>query len=169
MSESTFNFNDELKELFEEGSDSGIAFMKFFRLFNVKLQGKDDGSLTYGKDSVDEEINQKYLVALRDYIREQRKWVSDHNGKPESVECRRRIWFFVHKLVEIGAFDRTIRRDIMWWMDVCMERTFEGTQVRIESVRGEPRWARGAGITNAPVVEHTLPTTSTGIEFGYFQ
>lgn len=32
-------------------------------------------------------------------------------------ECRRRMWFFVQKLIEFGAFCRADRRDIINWMD----------------------------------------------------
>jgi hypothetical protein len=36
-----------------------------------------------------------------------------------SLNCGKMLWFFYQKLIDVGAFNAEIRRDILVYMEVC--------------------------------------------------
>jgi hypothetical protein len=50
-------------------------------------------------------------------LKAQKSWIRKEKTNVSRKECRRRMWFFVQKLIEFGAFCRADRRDIITWMD----------------------------------------------------
>lgn len=126
--------------------DHGTAFYKFFDLFRISLGDAPEEGITrglhYGKQSSDSSLSDEQLKALKTYMKAQKSWVRKQQKAADKAECRRRMWFWVQKLIELGAFDRATRRDITYWMDTAIERTFEGCEVRLFSMNGEPAFAR---------------------------
>jgi hypothetical protein len=147
----------EYKEYFQGLGDHGTAFYKFFDLFRINLgDAKEEGmsrGLHYGKQASDSSLSDEVLRALKTYLKTQRSWIRKQEKTADHVECRRRMWFWCQKLIEVGAFDRYIRRDICVWMDFAMERTMEGVQVRIESYKGNFVMAKDLTNTTTPSLE----------------
>lgn len=139
----------EYKDFLEGLGDHGSAFYKFFDLFKINLgESVEDGmtrGLHYGKQASDSSLSDEQLRALKSYLKLQRSWIRKEKLNASKAECRRRMWFWTQKLMELGAFDRPTRRDIMYWMDVCIERSFEGCELRILSQSGEPTFVRKGG------------------------
>lgn len=140
------DFQVEYNEFLNGLGDHGAAFYKFFELFKINLgdspeEGMSRG-LHYGKQASDSSISDENLKALKAYLKAQKSWLRKQEKNADKTECRRRIWFWVQKLIELGAFDRPTRRDITYWMDVCMERTYEGCDIRILNQAGVPGYIR---------------------------
>ena len=145
-------WEEEYAETFAKFADHGSATLKFFELFEVKEGMAADGAwklgLFWGKHfspaftRTEEEIR-----AVKQYLRAQRSWLKKEKSAAPAVECRRRMWFFVQKLRELGAFEPRAMRDICYWMDIAMDRTLEGCELRVESVGGQIAYAT----TGAPV------------------
>ena len=126
--------------------DHGAAFFKFFDLFKINLGDSIEDGMTkgihYGKQASDASLPDEQLRALKSYLKAQRSWIRKQQVNADKTECRRRIWFWTQKLIEFGAFDRPTRRDITYWMDVCMERSYEGCDIRILNQGGVPGYIR---------------------------
>ncbi len=149
------DFQAEYDDFFNSLGDSGAATFKFFELFRVCMgddtraphqKGEDSGPQTrglhYGKQATDASLSDEALRALKSYLKTQRSWLRKEQANVDKAECRRRMWFWTQKLIELGAFDRSTRRDIVYWMDVAIERTFEGCELRLLSSGGQPAFAR---------------------------
>ncbi len=131
---------EEYDLIFESLGDAGAAFFKFFDLFRVNL-GDADGiskGVHYGKDCSCYSATDDQLKQLKNYLKAQKSWIKIHEKKASPAECRRRMWFWTQKLKEWNLFDMRTRRDIMYWMDTAMERSMEGTMVRVEYLNGQP-------------------------------
>lgn len=131
--------------------DHGAAFFKFFELFSINL-GDEEGlrkGLHYGKQASDSSLSDEQLRALKTYLKSQKSWMRKQKKDAKHADCRRRMWFWTQKLIEFGAFDRPTRRDITYWMDVCMERSYEGCEVRILHQNGNPAFLRSETIKSS--------------------
>lgn len=114
----------EYKDFFEGLGDTGTFTYKFFDLFRVNL-GNGEGEkgeklvkgLHWGKEASDDELTDEQLKELKAYLKTQKSWIRKEMRNVKHSECRRRMWFFVQKLIEYGAFCRADRRDIIIWMD----------------------------------------------------
>lgn len=145
MSAANLPILEEYDSMYAELGDHGSAFFKFFDLFRVILGESDETpakGIHYGKDCHDDNIEDDLLKAFKVYLKQQKTWIKKEGKKASALECRRRMWFFMSKLKEWDIFDMRIRRDISFWMDVCMERTMEGTMVRLEYFNGQPILAK---------------------------
>lgn len=118
------NLDAEYKDFFENLGDAGTYTYKFFDLFRVNL-GNGEGEkgeklmkgLHWGKEVSEEELTDEQLRELKSYLKAQKSWIRKEQKSISRKECRRRMWFFVEKLQEYGAFTRVDRRDIVNWMD----------------------------------------------------
>ena len=137
------NLEAEYKDFFEGLGDAGTYTYKFFDLFRVNL-GNGDGEngdssskgrahsttsssgvggeklvkgLHWGKEASDDKLTDEQLRELKTYLKAQKSWIRKEKTQISRKECRRRMWFFVQKLLEYGAFTRPERRDIISWMD----------------------------------------------------
>jgi hypothetical protein len=127
------DYQTEYDDMFATLGDHGAAFFKFFDLFRVCL-GDGEGltkGLHYGKDCSDTKLSDEVLRELKSFLKTQRTWLRKAPEKATPNETRRRMWFWTQKLIEIGAFDRSIRRDIVTWMDICIERSMEDCDFKI--------------------------------------
>ena len=118
------DFEEEYKDFFENLDEHGTYAYKFFELFRVYLgSGQDEKGepvekgLHWGKDTSDDELTDEQLRALKTYVKTQKTWLRKEKKNASATECRRRMWFFVQKLLEFGAFTRSERREIILWMD----------------------------------------------------
>ena len=134
------DFIEEYQQIFDELGDAGAAFFKFFDSFRINVGDGDNfpRSLQYGKDCTWNGGTNEELRQLKNFWKAQKSWLRKEGKNVSAAECRRRMWFWVCKLKEINAFDLRTRRDILYWMDTCMERSLEGSMVRVEYLNGQP-------------------------------
>jgi len=118
------DFQAEYKDFFEGLGDAGTYTYKFFDLFKVNLgNGEDEKGnklvkgLHWSKDCSDEELTDEQLKELKTYLKQVKSWIRKEQKQVKASECRRKMWFFVQKLLEFGAFTRGERREIILWMD----------------------------------------------------
>jgi hypothetical protein len=92
---------------------------KFFELFRVCLKDTDDEKrgFYWSVNAVDTELSDEILVAFKTFLKAKRSELK--KCKVSDVNCGKMLWFFYHKLLEVGAFNDIIRRDIMAYMDIC--------------------------------------------------
>jgi hypothetical protein len=114
----------EYKEFFDELGQAATYTYKFFELFKVNLgNGEDnDGNklvkgIHWSKDCSDEELTDEQLRELKSYLKQVKTWIRKEKKQAKASECRRRMWFFLQKLLEFGAFTRGERREMIVWMD----------------------------------------------------
>ncbi len=114
----------EYKDFFEGLGDVGTYTYKFFDLFKVNLgNGEDDKGnklvkgLHWSKDCSDEELTDEQLKELKTYLKQVKSWIRKEQKQIKASECRRKMWFFLQKLLEYGAFTRGERREMILWMD----------------------------------------------------
>lgn len=114
----------EYKDFFEGLGDAGTHTYKFFDLFRVTLgNGEDEHGtklvkgLHWSKDAVEDSLTDEQLKELKSYLKQQKSWLRKEQTKVSASECRRRMVFFVQKLLELGAFTRGERREMILWMD----------------------------------------------------
>ena len=118
------SFDAEYKDFFEGLGDTATYTYKFFDLFRVNL-GNGEGEkgeklvkgLHWSKDCSEEGLPDEQLRELKSYLKQQKTWLRKEQTQIKASECRRRMWFFVQKLLEFGAFTRGERREIILWMD----------------------------------------------------
>jgi len=114
----------EYKEFFDELGQAATYTYKFFDLFKVNLGNGEDGKgnklvkgLHWSKDCSDEELSDEQLKELKSYLKQIKSWIRKEKKDIKPSECRRRMWFFLQKLLEFGAFTRGERREMILWMD----------------------------------------------------
>jgi hypothetical protein len=114
----------EYKDFFEGLGDVGTYTYKFFDLFKVNLgNGEDEKGnklvkgLHWSKDASDEELTDEQLKELKTYLKQVKSWIRKEQKQIRASECRRKMWFFLQKLLEYGAFTRGERREMILWMD----------------------------------------------------
>ena len=124
MAMAQFTMLEEYDAIFEELGTAGAAFYKFFDMFRVELEGNDSTvkGVHFGKIGVWTFGTDEQLKELKSYWKEQRKWIKKEGKAASSVECRRRIWFWVSRVLEWNMFHLNIRKEIYWWFDTCEER-----------------------------------------------
>lgn len=118
------NLQAEYKDFFDGLGDVATYTYKFFDLFRVNL-GHGDGEngeklikgLHWSKDASEEELSDEQLRELKAYLKQQKSWLRKEQKAVKNTECRRRMWFFLQKLLEFGAFTRGERREMILWMD----------------------------------------------------
>ena len=113
------DFQAEYKDFFEGLGDCAAFTYKFFDLFRVNL-GNGEGlvkGLHWGKDTSDETLTDEQLKELKSYLKQTKSWIRKEQKDASPTECRRRMVFFVQKLLEFGAFTRGERREMITWMD----------------------------------------------------
>lgn len=118
------DLQSEYKEFFDELGQAATYTYKFLDLFKVNLgNGEDnDGNklvkgIHWSKDCSDEELTDEQLKELKSYLKQAKSWVRKEKKAAKPSECRRKMWFFVQKLLEFGAFTRGERREMIVWMD----------------------------------------------------
>ena len=114
----------EYKDFFDGLGDAGAYTYKFFDLFKVNLgNGEDDKGnklvkgLHWSKDCSEEELSDEQLKELKTYLKQVKSWIRKEQRSVKASECRRKMWFFLQKLLEFGAFTRGERREMILWMD----------------------------------------------------
>jgi hypothetical protein len=114
----------EYKDFFEGLGTVGTYTYKFFDLFKVNLgDGVDnDGNklvkgLHWSKDCSEEELPDEQLKELKAYLKQVKSWIRKEQQTIKANDCRKKMWFFMQKLLELGAFTRGERREMILWMD----------------------------------------------------
>jgi hypothetical protein len=114
----------EYKDFFEGLGSTATYAYKFFDLFKVNLgNGEDEKGqklvkgLHWSKDCSEEELSDEQLRELKSYLKQTKSWLRKEQKMVKASECRRKMWFFLQKLLEYGAFTRGERREMILWMD----------------------------------------------------
>lgn len=118
------DFQAEYKDFFEGLGDAGTYTYKFFDLFRVNLgNGEDEKGnkvvkgIHWSKDTSDGDLSDEQLKELKTYLKHVKSWIRKEQSAVKASECRRKMWFFLQKLLEFGAFTRSERREMILWMD----------------------------------------------------
>jgi len=124
MSAGHLSFSDEYDAIFQELGDIGAAFWKFFGMFKIQTEVEDSNvkGVSFGKVGIWTAGTDDQLKELKTYWKDQRKWIKKEGLHANMAECRRRMWFFVSRILEWDMFHVNIRREIYWWFDTCEER-----------------------------------------------
>jgi hypothetical protein len=86
---------------------------KFLDLFKVSL--KEDRGLYWGKQAVDKNLSDEELLAFKNYLKAKKAEIRKDGKAP----CAKILWFLYQKLLEHGAFDINVRREIRSYLDLC--------------------------------------------------
>jgi len=92
---------------------SAVSY-KFLSLFRVVTAGDEKG-LHWSTDAHDTRLSDEALEAIRLYLKAKKAGLR----KGAEKDYAKVLWFFYQKLLEIGAFDRTIRAEIRSYLDLC--------------------------------------------------
>jgi hypothetical protein len=114
----------EYKDFFEGLGDVATYAYKFFDLFKVNLgEGVDEKGvkqmkgLHWSKDCSEDTLTDEQLREFKTYLKQVKSWIRKEQKACKASECRRKMWFFLQKLLELGAFTRGERREMILWMD----------------------------------------------------
>lgn len=124
MSAGQLSMSEEYDAMFEELGDVGAAFWKFFDMFRI-IQEKEedvDRGVHFGKIGTWIFGTDEQLKELKAYWKDQRKWIKKEGKGASALECRRRMWFWMSRIVEWNQFNPSIRKEVYWWFDTCEER-----------------------------------------------
>lgn len=124
MSAGQLSMTDEYSAMFEDLGDTGSAFWKFFDMFRVHIEPENGVAkgLHFSTMGVWSTGTDEQLKELKSYWKDQRKWIKKEGKAAKPSECRRRMWFFVSKVLEWNMFHINTRKEIYWWFDTCEER-----------------------------------------------
>ena len=118
------NLDAEYKDFFEGLGCAATYTYKFFDLFKVNLgNGEDDKGnklvkgLHWSKDASDDGLTDEQLKEIKTYLKQVKSWLRKEQQNVKASDCRRKMWFFIQKLLEFGAFSRSERREMILWMD----------------------------------------------------
>lgn len=107
-----------LQQEYEEGIQAlGEHRMKFYKC--LSLFGFENGNeFHFGENMVCCIHDRDKYEQLKDYIKEQKKWVRANNASPS--ELRLRLWWVCQKLLEFADFTSAEFRTIIQWIDFCL-------------------------------------------------
>ena len=105
----------EYVEGFDTLGPQGAVFFKFFSLFSAK-----EDTVKFGRNIMDDEIDQKVVSEIRFYIKQQREWIREE--RRPAHEMRRRMWCIVEKIIEYGLFSSSDQKHVMIWIDICLDK-----------------------------------------------
>jgi hypothetical protein len=116
------DIGEEYKDMALNIPNHIAATYKFFQLFHICLTTTNQEfpkGIHWSTDAHDDELPDELLISLRDFLKQTRSLLKSQPDDMTPAKCKRRMWFWVQKLLEAGAFDRSVRREIILWMDVC--------------------------------------------------
>jgi hypothetical protein len=89
---------------------------KFLNLFHVVIKdGSEKRGLYWTTDIVDSKLSDDALLAIKVFLKTKKASLLKGVDKEHS----KILWFFYQKLLELGAFDITIRSEIRAYLDLC--------------------------------------------------
>jgi hypothetical protein len=107
------DFLEEYNEMHTINAKVAVTY-KFLDLFKVSL--KEDKGLYWGKQAVDKNLTDEELLAFKNYLKAKKTEV---RKDVKVQDCGKIIWFLYQKILEHGAFDLNVRREIRSYMDLC--------------------------------------------------
>jgi hypothetical protein len=104
-----------LQREYEEGMNIlGESRMKFYKCFD--LFSFDNGNEIHFGDNIATLCEDKsHYDTLKEYIKEQKKWVRSEEAIPDA-ELHRRLWWLSYKILQFGLFSPTEARLILQWI-----------------------------------------------------
>jgi len=110
------DFLAEYDEMETIPQNMAVAY-KFLNLFKVVLTDSEKEKRgLYWSSVSDIDLSDDILHAIKAYLKAKKSELrkSDPKAKPGKM-----LWFFYQKLLEVDAFDSTVRRDILAYMELC--------------------------------------------------
>lgn len=89
---------------------------KFLNLFRVVIKdGSEKRGLYWTTDIIDSKLSDEALIAIKTFLKAKKAALI----KGVEKDHAKILWFFYQKLLELGAFDITIRGEIRAYLDLC--------------------------------------------------
>lgn len=107
-----------MQQEYEEGLQAlGEHRMKFYKCLSL-FSFENGNELHFGETVACYIHERDKYDQLKEYIKEQKKWVRITEVEPK--ELRLRLWWFCQKLLEISSFTSSEFRTILQWIDFCL-------------------------------------------------
>ena len=108
-----------LQQEYEEGLQTlGEHRMKFYKCLSL-FSFENGNEVHFGENIACYIHDRDKYEQLKEYIKEQKKWVRTTEGvHPSELRCR--LWWFCQKLLEFASFTSAEFRTILQWVDFCL-------------------------------------------------
>jgi hypothetical protein len=116
------SFQLEYEEGHDTLTDAGVVFFKFFSLLSVRIHGEDDISVRFGRNILDDTVSLDTAQKLKAFLKEQKEWIRGQGKRVSLLEVKRRMWWLVEKILELGIFTTSEQKHIMIWLDICLDQ-----------------------------------------------
>ena len=117
------SFQLEYEEGHDTLTDAGVVFFKFFSLMSVKIHSDDEITVRFGRNIVDDTVSLDTAQKLKAFIKEQKEWIRVQGKRASVLEVKRRLWWLVEKIIELGVFTTAEQKHVMIWLDICLDQT----------------------------------------------
>lgn len=114
------DFHQEYQEGFDTLGDVSTIFYKFFSALSVKIRGQEV-EIRFGRGIVDEDVPLQTAEKFREYLKEQREWIREQGKDANPKELKRRLWWVVTKIIDLGIFTNSEQKSVMIWLDICLD------------------------------------------------
>ena len=100
-----------LQQEYEAGMQAlGQPRMQFYKLLSLfSFEGGNE--VHFGEGIAGFCNDRTYYEQLKEYIKEQKKWVRSESGTPSDIQSR--TWWLYHKIVAFGIFSSSELRTIL--------------------------------------------------------
>lgn len=116
------SFQLEYEEGYDTLTDAGVVFFKFFSLLSVKIHSEDDIAVRFGRNIVDDSVSMDTAQKLKAFLKEQKEWIRGQGKRVSVLEVKRRLWWLVEKIIELGVFTTSEQKHVMIWLDICLDQ-----------------------------------------------
>jgi hypothetical protein len=112
------DFLEEYDEMSTIPSKIAVTY-KFFQLFTVALEDTPTTKrgMHFSTIATDSNLSDEILQAFGAYLKAKKRQLKRYDEA--GVNCGKILWFFYQKLLEVGAFNASVRAEIREYMDLC--------------------------------------------------
>jgi AAA+ ATPase superfamily predicted ATPase len=121
------SLQEEYDDFFSGLGPVGTGFYKFINSFRIEIEG-DDATIYFGKSAEDGELDAEFATRLRNWLKDQKKWIRSEQKKAPLNICKRRMWFLLSKFIDEGIFTSAELGKIMYFMDSTWEMMRDGSE-----------------------------------------
>ena len=98
-----------LQELEEGLQTLGLPRMRYYKILSL-FSFENGNEIHFGEDIASFCNNRQQYESIKEYIKEQKKWV--RSTETDITELKTRLWWLQIKLVEFGVFSPSEQRSI---------------------------------------------------------
>jgi hypothetical protein len=113
------DIHQEYEEGFDTLGDAGTIFYKFISGFIVRIRGPEV-DVRYGMNIQDADLPLAVAEKFRAYIKEQKEWIREQGKEVDVKEARRRMWWTVSKMLDMGIFAAEEQHVVIAWLNTCL-------------------------------------------------